>query len=736
MADNPRDPKDDGKVGMPNIGPGMNKRRPAAANDYDDPKRLGANDTEKDAQEDAKILERLRKRFERCIAYYADDRKRQMAALEFKAGKQWSDADATQRNIDQRPCLTINRLPVFIRQVTNDQRMNRPAIAISPVGAKGDAEAAKTYAGMIRALERKCSADIAYDTAFESAVTIGVGFWRILIEWEGDDTFDQTIVVKRVRNPFSIYGDPDGQEPDGADWRFAFATEMIPTDEFKDKYPKADVINFDMAGQGERFKEWLTKDTVRVAEYFEVTKEKTKLVKLDNGFEGFEDQLHDDVKAAIKSGKIQVLDERDAWERKVMWYKVTATQILEREEWPGKWIPIVPVLGNETDIAGKVQLSGLIEPAMDPQRMYNYYRTKEAEAVALAPMAPFVMEEGQAEGHEDEWRNANRTANAVLFYKGTSIGGRQTPPPQRQSPPGIPEGFVHGAEGAANDIMATTGIRFDVQADHRNVDDRSGKAIREFNRPQDLGASHYLDNFKRAKLHTGNIFVDLISKVYVEKQVVDILREDDTEGKVTLDPHAPKAQDDKQVGGKNMTIFNPNIGKYGVTVTIGPSYATRRIEAADSMLEFAKTMPQTAHLIADLIAKNMDWEGHEEMADRLAKALPPGLLTPDMKDVPPQVQALIQSLQNQLKQAGEQMKAMQAELNDKGADRAIAQDKIDRDYEAKILGIFEKAEANHAKILAEQARTFMDAVKSDGARSDAKEQAELAAKQPKEKTDA
>jgi len=732
MADTGFGPKDTGQISLPSMGPGMNKRAPGLPT-YEDPKRLGSNH-DRNRTKDEKLLARIRKRFDRAVKSESDNRKLWGEALAFKAGKQWSDSEATQRNIDQRPCLTFNRMPVFIRQVTNDQRMNRPAINISPVGAHGDGEAAKMCRGLIRSIERKCNADIAYDTGFDNAVSIGKGYWRILIEWENERSFRQTIAVKRVSNTFTVYWDPDSTEPDGADASHAFVTEVIPKDEFEAKWPDAQPVPFELAGQGDKYKAWLSKDGMRICEYFEVKKEKATVLRLDNGWEGYEDDLDDVTKERIKKNPEMVLDERESYRRSIKWYKCTAIEILEEEEWPGKWIPIIPCIGNEIDVNGRIKYTGLIEGAMDAQRMLNYYYTKYAEAVALAPNAPWLAAEGQLEGHEDEFQQANRRAIPVLQYNPTALGGHPVPAPQRLPMPGIPEGFAHGTEMAAMEIMATTGIRLDMQTDHRSVDDRSGRAIREFNRPQELGASHYMDNLKRSLVHTGNIFVDLIPKVYDERQVVDILREDDTDGKMMIDPHAALAHQEVQKGKTKMDVFNPTIGEYGVTVTIGPSYATRRIEAMDSMMNFAKAMPTTAALIADLIAKNADWDGAEEMATRLAKAIPAQLLTPDQKDIPPQMQAYLQNLEAQIKQLTQANQQAMAALKDKQADRDIALEKIQRDFDAKLLGIIEKAEATSTKAAAENARTILDMLDKREARLHsagmAREIAEREAAQP------
>lgn len=726
MANSPDKPKDDGEIGLPRIDGGQNKTPPAlsrkkklkkkgirpvdappAYSDSNHPDdnmepetdddRKGTDKAAKPEKEDTddEILTRIRKRMERCIAWESDNRKEALEDLKFKKGTQWPADVAAQRNTDNRPCLTINKIPTFIHQVTNDQRQNRPSINVSPVGEKGDMEAAKMFRGMIRAIERDSSADIAYDTAFDSAVSNGFGYIRLLTEFESPKSLQQIILVKRVRNPFTVYLDPDHQEPDGADCEFGFVTEWMPRDEFKDKFPDANPIPFTQQGVGEGYKDWSTKDTIRVAEYFEIKHEKHTLVELENGWTGYEDDLDDDVKAKVASKRILVRRQRETTEPKVKWYKVTAMEVLERNDWLGQWIPIIPVIGNELDIEGKVALSGLIRDAKDAQRVYNFSVTAEIELVALAPKAPWIVEEGQMEGHEQEWKQANQKNFPYLSYKGTSVAGRPAPPPQRQQMVGSPIGWVNLKMGAAQDMMATTGVRWDATHNEQRVDD-SGRAIREMRRSTDVGSFHYVDNLMRSLKHIGRQFVDLIPKIYDEKQVVTILREDGVEELITLDPNAHKPYDEgaKGANGKKMKIFNPNVGKYGVAITIGPSFATKRIEAAESMMAFAKALPNTATLIADLIAKNQDWPGAEQMAERLAKAVPPHLLTPDMKDVPPQVQAVIQSMDAQIKQLNQQLQAAMAALNDKDKDRAIALEKIHLDFEKGILGVMQKAEAS------------------------------------------
>ena len=693
MAQDPDKAKDNGKVGMPRVDSAMNKLPPQDKGGGKGSK----NDTSR-FDEDQKILLRARKRFDRCIKAESDNRKMASEDLKFLDGDQWPADVSAQRNADKRPCLTINKLKTFVHQVTNSQRENRPAINISPVGEGSDIEAAKMYSGLIRAIERDSAADIAYDTAFFNSAANGFGYWRVMTDYENEDTFNQIITIKRVRNPFTVYLDPDACEPDGSDARYGFVTEMMPKDEFEDKYPDAQLVSFTLSGQGDSFKEWVDKDRVRVAEYYEVDTEMADLVHLSTGHTGFKDELSEDIKAQIKSGKVTIDQERSAERHSTKWYKISALDILDETDVPtGGMIPIVKVIGDEIDREGKVTYSGIVRDAKDPQRMYNYWKTTEAEIVALQPKAPFILEEGQVEGHEVQWKQANTKAFPYMLYKGTNIGGKPAPPPQRQMPPQAPAAVLQAMQGSAEDMMAVTGIRFDANTPERSHDE-SGKQLRELRRNTEVGSFHYVDNLARSLKYSGKLIIKMIPKIYDTKRVLMILREDGKEQMIQIDPNADKSMGQgKSAAGAMLPIFNPNIGKYGVTVTVGPSYATKRIEASEQMMQFVTRMPESAKVVSDLIAKNMDWPGAEQFASRLAKTIPPQFLMPDMKGVDPQIQAKLQASDMQIRQMGMQMMAMKKMLEDQTADRMILQEKNEKDFEAKILAVVQKMEAADAK---------------------------------------
>lgn len=654
--------------------------------------------------DDQALIGQAIKRWTRANTAEAVMRQEAMEDDKFKAGDQWPAQIRSDRTIQKRPCLTINKMPTFVNQVTNEHKMNRPQINIAPVGDKSDPQTAKMLKGLIRQIERQSRADTAYDWGFDSMVSGGWGFWRIVADYEDDRTFDQALFVRRIENRFTVYMDPMA-DPIGTDAEWCFISDLMPRDEFSREHPKADPVNWQETGSGDSQQDWSTETHVRVSEYYYFEYKKRVLVALATGHIGFEDELAPEVREQIAAEPALLKSKRDVEVRQLKWCKLTAKEVLDRRDLPGKWIPVVRCPGTVNVVEGKVNYSGLVRFAKDAQRMYNFWCTAETELIALQPKAPWIMEKGQVEGQERQWKRANIDSQPYLLYNGVSVGGKQAPIPQRQPFQGSPDGVVKAKIGAAQDMQATTGVRFDATLQER-MQDESGRALVELKRIGEMGQFHFTDQFLKALQHTGSIFIDLIPKYYDTRRVLTILREDDSEETVTLDPNMPKAVGEERTNdGGVRSIFNPNVGKYDVTVTTGPNYATKRQEAADQMLNFLKIMPNEAPLVADLMVKNMDWPDSDVLYERLASRLPPELQMKQMKNMPPQARALIASLQQQLqKLSGEHQQALNL-LGEKKTEQGQEQQKIDntrtkaeQDYDAKMAKIFADLMAGQQKM--------------------------------------
>lgn len=616
----------------------------------------------KAASED--ILKTALSRFEMGSSALDKSRISQLDDLKFAAGSsdnnwQWPTDIINTRQGDKdglsaRPMLTVNKLPQHIRQITNDQRQNGPAGDVIPVDGDGDVQVAEVYEGLVRYIEYNSEADVAYDTACENQATHGEGYFRIVTRYVDEDSFDQDIFIERIRNSFSVIMDPTIQKPTGEDAKWCFITEDLLHDEYETMFPDAEPVS---AIRNESIGNpsvgaWLNEKTIRIAEYFcyETTTEKLWLFK--GGKKAFES---DPQFKQYKKMYGEPIKSRDSDRKKVKWYKTNGYEILSERDWAGKYIPVVRVIGNEFEVEGEVYLSGIVRNAKDPQRMYNFWVSSEAEMLALAPKAPFIGAEGQFEGHEQKWANANVKNYPYLEYNPVidDATGQTLPPPQRSLPPMAQSGFIAAKQSASEDIKDATG-QYNASLGQTS-NERSGKAILARQHEGDISTYHYGDNLSKAIRFGTRQLVDLIPKIYDTPRVVMIIGEDGITKMANLDPtqqgavnEIPHPFDPNVIIQK---IYNPAFGKYGVRVTTGPGYTTKRQQAIDAMLQVSQSNENLWAIAGDLIVKYMDWPGAQELSARIAKSIDPKLLQDTDNPALQQAQSQIQQLNQELQQA-------------------------------------------------------------------------------------
>jgi hypothetical protein len=635
-------------------------------------------DNDKASDNSSELLRVARERFKLVVDAESEIREAFLDDFKFRAGDQWPENIKVERKSDNRPALVINRIPQHVRQITNDQRQNRPSIKVAPVDDNADVETAKIFQGVIRHIERNSSADVSYDTACEHQVESGRGFFRFITDYSDPLSFEQDILFKRIRNPLSVYMDPNSQEPDGSDMNWCFVVEDVLKEDFKEQFKDDEFESdnyFESIGSNSPF--WIDKNTIRIAEYFYKEYETAEIALLNNG------QVIKTPKAGEKlPDGVEIVSKRTTKIPVIRWCKITGCEVLEKTDWLGKWIPIVPVFGDELDIDGKVQYEGIIRHAKDPQRMYNYWASAETEMISQSPRTPFIGAEGQFAGHEATWKTANTKSHAFMQYKPVSLLGQPLPPPQRQvfEPP--IQAITHARMLSAEDIKATTG-QYDASLGNKS-NEQSGIAIQRRSIQSQTGNFHFMDNLSRSIRHGGRILIDLIPKIYDTARAIRIIGEDGQEEVVRINEIFEK-------DGKNIK-YDFSIGKYDVAVDTGPSFATKRQEAVAAMLDFVKANPQAP--IWDLLVENMDWPGKTEIAERLRKTLPPGMAEDKNKKknpIPPEAQQqmaqmnqLIEQLTNEVHQSADIIENKKLELESK---ERIEMSKIQADIEINLAKI-------------------------------------------------
>jgi len=639
------------------------------------------------------IAEEARVRLQLAIDADDGNRAAAMEDIKFSSGEQWNAADAAQRKLEGRPMLTINKTDTFVRNVVNGMRQQRPRIKVHPVSDGAAIAEAKIIDGLIRHIEVNSNADLAYDTGADFQVRGGWGYWRVASRYVDQDSFDQELYIDRVRNPFSVYIDPSSTAPDGSDAMWYVITDRMRKKEFELRYPGKPLNDFKSPGIGDHGAQWQGRQEILIAEYWRIDEVQEDLFQLSNGKTCFRSDKQMNPfgakeKGHLASDSVMVIDVRKSMKRVVKWSKVSGTQELESREWPGKWIPIVPVYGAELLDDGKVIRYGMVRQLKDPARMYNYMRTKEAEYVGLAVMATWVGPKGFAESSMNDWRNVNRRNMAYLEWDIVhDQNGQPMPAPERIHPQAIPAASVHAAMAASEDLKAVAGM-FDPALGAQG-NETSGKMVERRQNQSDLSNFHFYDNLTRSIRFTGHILLDLIPHYYNDERVIRIIGEDGVPETVTIN--------EKSVG---KVLNDISVGRYDVVMQTGPGYDTKRLESVDATVSLFKELPE--HLkeaIADLMVRQMDFPGADKLADRLAMANPlakidkelPKDLDPKAKQMLAQAMAQVQQLQKQLQELSQEKQAKVFGVMER--EKAIGdREKVKEDAETHRLHVRELGE--------------------------------------------
>ena len=623
----------------------------------------GIYSTEDGDDYESGVIEEAKEFLRFCSDNDSNNRVEALDDLKFAGGDQWPVEIQNSRLLEFRPYLTINKIDAYCRQITNQQRQQRPRMKAHGMNNDSDEKVAEIITGICRHIENQSDADSAYDNAFDFAVRMGWGFWRITHDYPRPDSFDQEIYIKRIENPFMVYFDPNSNEPDGSDAEKCLITEVISKEAFRKMYPGADDGGgFTPRGTGDSQSEWITREDIRVAEYFYTERKRMKLLLLSDGTTCYEDEKPKET--VMQDAGIYVVSKRETIKKQIKWCKLTGMQILEQRDWAGSYIPVVPVYGQQLIVDSKKKKFGLTRMAKDPQRMYNFWSTALTESVALAPKAKFLLAEGQDEGHEMEWNQANIKSMPVLRYKQTDSEGRTAPVPTRIQPEPPPAGMVTALQGLDGDLKAVVGIYDPTQLPNGN---QSGKAINGMQQQTDMTNFHYYDNLTRSIRQTGRIIVDLIPHIYDKERVLRIIGADGKGELVTL--NQPGVDDQ----GVEKVLNDVTVGQYDVVMETGPGYASKRAEAFDSMVQMLSVDPTLMQTAGDLIFRNSDFPGADIIADRLAASNPMAQID-EKSPVPPQAQMQLAQSQQTIQQLQQQIQAMQMDIQ-YGASVAEQKDK-------------------------------------------------------------
>jgi Phage P22-like portal protein len=639
-------------------------------------------DREFAAISDAQIWEEARDRLQIASEHETDNRRRAKEAALFVEGQQWDNTPSTSISQDEIE-LTINLTSAMVTRVLNNIKQQRPRGKCHPVGEGADIEIAEIYNGLGRHVETRSEASVAYDTAADCAITSGVGYFRLVAEYVDARSFQKDLRILPIRNIFTVDMDPGAIMPSGADATWCLVSMKMKRQEYKLRYPDAQNVQWNSVGRDEERLNWEDKEEIRLAEYFRIREreEKLYLIRAADGSEmvRYRSELPrrrrendgamivdiDDVAERFKKAGAKLEGSRDSVKRQVEWFRLNGLIVIERQQIPGSYIPVFRVEGNVRDIDGRVRRRGMVEAMMDPQRMVNYGEVAKIKRLGLAPKAPWVGAEGQFDGHE-EWDDANIKAHSKLVYKPviieTSGGPVPMPPPQRQPPAQIEQGFAEFVQGMRSNLLAVAGMPNEPGQDQQGQV-VSGRAIKRRQWLSDQSHYQYYDNLTLAIAQCWRVMVEWFPFYYPEPgRVQRIIGEDSTPSMVTLNQ---KTQEPGPDGQAIERIKNDlSVGRYDVVMDTGPGYETKREEGAENLIDLLRVGP-LAEIIAktgpDLVFRSIDHPYMQELADRLMASNPEGLQK-IMEGLSSRARSIVQALSNQVQALIQQNQQLQQDL--------------------------------------------------------------------------
>lgn len=625
--------------------------------------------------EDKKILREAKDRFRRAADWEGDFRKLYIDDVKFANGDsvngwQWPDNVKQDRDINNRPCLTINKTKVIINKLVNEAKQNPPEPRIKPVGDKASYDAAMVWQDLIRHICYISNATALQGTAKESQLEGGIGYWLVSHDFVDDRSFDQEIRLLPL-NALDVFLDCDIKQTDGSDAMWGFVFQEFDRKEFEKQNPRVPLPPARSPGLDDK-DDWIRKDAVRVAEYYRIVLTDDELLFMEdeqgNSWTGLRSEIPKNDKIWSKLlAEYDVGDQgahfkkRKVRNRQLEWFKIAGSEIMDRNtELKGKYVPIVRLVGRERKIENRLYRSGLVRQLMDPQRMYNYNSSGEVEVVALQTKSPWIVAMAAIEGNEDAWAKANTINAAYLTYRHTDDEGQPIPPPERANPPVPAQGFLEGLRVAASELEMASGM---AQAQQVNPSlERTPKAIDERMRTGEVVNYDFTDNEMQAVRHTAVIILDMAPYIYDTERVVKLRAKDGTISDVNIDPNAELAYRAEKPSEADKIVkkyLNPKFGKYAVEADVGPAYQTQRQAAWDAFVQIITHSPELIAKIGDLGFLAADFPMAQEIAERLRRDIEntmPWLLKDGQ--VGPIVKNLTAELQNSQQRLGELMEQL------------------------------------------------------------------------------
>lgn len=664
------------------------------------------------------FIKKIQKNWDKCKTHYNEQFKQIIDDFEYYAGKKMPYDIEQKRNNYDRPNFGSPKLKKYVKMTVNQQTRSLPSIGVISLGNDDLSKKSIFYEAIIKNIEYKSNANVVYKKGYEDASVCGLGYYRVCAKYLSDESFDQELQIEHVINPIYVMIDPLSEKFDLSDANYVFIYTKMDKDEYKIKYPDATVTSLSSIGIDLAFDE----NEMFLAEYFYAVYEEEQHYQLSNG-KSISKKLYEKNQMTIP-----IVNKKKVKKKKIKWCLTNGTEILEENDWPGKYFPIAPVYGDRHfSTNGKIMYQGLITIAKENQIMYNIILSNLMEVIAQAPRAPWVGIAGQFKGREKEWNAVNNEPMGYIEYNAIDIAGDKIAgPPIRTQYSADLSMLFNGLQNADKDFSDIIGMN-DPSFGKDNTPEQSGISTLLKQHQGELINSNMTDNVINSVKHLGDIIFDLIPKVY------------DTARDITMFNENPK-------NNKKMRINDP-MGEYGedslihpddtvgIQVAVSPYGETQKQFMLKTLLSLGASNPAIIPMMMDLIFEQLQIPKKDEMVLRARKMLPPELqensedpmsgLSPQVKELiaqkeqeyQTQIQMFTQKSQeqiNMLTTLASKLNTTQIDLKLNTNKLAIEKYKIDNETQLKLIEIVSRGEQkNRSQIMDGYIKTMLQKIKVD-----------------------
>lgn len=550
-------------------------------------------------------MREIDKKFKSVWEYDEQNRRDASDDLSFRAGTQWDDQDARIRKIQNRPTLVLSQIDQYVRNIVGQSRSMSPSIRVFSGDANTDPRMAALFEGAIRDIEQRSNAKAARINAHTDQVTCGIGHYEVCYRLHPTLPHKE-IYVKTIKDPLSIIWDPSSTEIDRSDARFCFRIREVPLMEFEQKFPKARRSNFNASkvhGYSYRYYDnlrWEHGEYVRLAQYWEKYTKKHEFITTVNG-EMME-------VTGMEREEIATYQPRESYKRDIdhlRFQLLSGDDILEEiTDYPCRYIPIIPVVGEEVATNDGLYRQGIVRKMREPQKFYNYMMSIGMEQLSQSVKSPFLVTNEMIKYNEADWRNAYTNSKPFLAYQPDQFAPGAKP--ERILPPTQHRDTLQVAQMFMGDMSNAAGLHEDSLGKETNA--KSGKAIEARQRGGIIATNVFGDNLGYSIRHEGRILLSMIQNIYTENRRIRVISAEEKEAFVDINKAG------LMNNGRDRIIVNDMTrGEFEVRAEAGPSFGAVKQESLQALMQLVQLNPQMMPFIIPEIVKMMEVPNQESL---------------------------------------------------------------------------------------------------------------------------